>query len=289
MNVFLCLLAILLTGTAHAATVMKVKDGKVLAEGSMDNVRVGDNIALTDADGKVTGMGRVSQIKNRRAILELVSGQAEEGGRAEANVSSRSRSVSSTDSAGESSSRKDDVFHDPRRRAWGISLGKVEQRMNVTFTTGSVQLIGDGFHLSGFFEPLITGPVHWRAFSGFTNYKLTGTATTASCENSTSCGLSASFINAGLETLLPIYETRHYRLWVSASGRADIPLTTSTNAVQQSGLTIASSVAGTAGADWKFDFTQSAFLGFSKSQSLLSSEVVSSTGLTILTGYSKAF
>lgn len=78
-GVFLLSAFIAVAVQAHPS-IIKVKNQKVLVEGDVSGLQVGEQAAIFSADGAVTGFGKVVQVKGRRSLLDLVVGTANEGG-----------------------------------------------------------------------------------------------------------------------------------------------------------------------------------------------------------------
>lgn len=311
-------LGALLASSAFAEggpTISKIKDGKALVLGAGAIAKPGDYLLALDEDGRLAGLVKVQAVKGDRAIVQISGGDVTEGARLAAYAPAGSggeppvitsndmdgRSDTSTEAAStpsspaamtSASSANDGMFfpdQPTRRSILGGSILRLDQTMRVNFSAGSVEMKGEAWQFGGFWEPGWNGPVRLRGVGAITTSTLSGTASTASCASTRSCEFSSFAAMLGAELVYGFWENRHFRTWASGGARAELPLTKSTNAVKEEGLTIAPALSWGLGIEWRLGRDRVIPIGFVSLMNLQQAEGVETVGSGFFAGYGTTF
>lgn len=292
-------------------TISKIKDGKALVLGAGSIARTGDYLLALDGDGKLAGLVKVQAVKGDRAIVQIAGGDVAEGSRLAAytpgGVPSDAPAIISSDvsedgpapsaesasaaTTSASSANSGMFFPDqPTRRALiGGSILRLDQTMRVNFSAGSVEMKGEAWQFGGFWEPGWNGPVRLRGLGAITTATLSGTASTASCASTRACEFSSFAAMLGAELVYGFWENRHFRTWASGGARAELPLTKSTNAVKEEGLTIAPALSWGVGIEWRLGRDRVIPIGLTSLMNLQQAEGVETVGSGFFAGYGTTF
>lgn len=192
---------------AHAASVMTVKDKKVLLEiGGMEDTLVGDEFVLVDLEGKRKGLVKVKQVKGHRAIAELLKGSADEGYTLLRRKSEGSR-LSRAVRPDENEISSDSTFAKLSRYT-GESMGVLGSLVNtsmsvdvrggsgVTARTTGASLKGTSFGVLGYYDHPFLKEFHFRGMGGLEQVQGSGSIGTPDCGGSTSCDFSVMYLSA---------------------------------------------------------------------------------------------
>lgn len=270
------------------ATISKVKDGRAIVDGAPAEWIAGTVVMVKDSVGKKVGRAKVVQAKDGRVLIEAEKGELIVGG--EVDLPQKRNVAQAEDSpVAEVETTAPTKPSGKRPSSWGVAAVMTDQTMKVNFTSSSVTMKGTTMGALGYYEPGWDWPVRLRAIGGLTVFNLRGTASSASCDGSRTCGMDATFFSLGGEALYNFWQSRSLRAWVGAFGRGDLPLSLSTNAVKASGLTIAATYGAEVGLDWKLDFQSQMYFGLGPTENAMNSRTVSSSGLTMFAGYAHAF
>lgn len=206
-NLLILLVAAGLGSLAHAASVMTVKDKKVLLEiGGMEDTLVGDEFVVVDLEGKRKGLIKVKQVKGHRAIADLLKGTAEEGYTLLRRKSEGSR-LSRAVRPDENEISSDSTFAKLNRYT-GESMGvlgsfnmtsmnvQVRGGSGVTARTTGATLKGSGIGVLGYYDHPFLKEFHFRGMGGIEQVQGTGSIGTPDCGGGTSCDFSVMYLSA---------------------------------------------------------------------------------------------
>lgn len=189
------LLVCALSTTSHAATIAAVKDNKAIINLDGDQVQVGDSLYATNPEsGKKTGLLKVVQIKNNKAMVEIVKGRAFKGGSilaksaSDNSAPSKQRSAPAPAAKKQSSSpdyskafeaskgNKSFGIHKTLRDSYGLLAGL---QMNNMTTTASGKMSGSGFNVGGFYDYIFADSFAIEGIGSFEQFNVENSATSS--------------------------------------------------------------------------------------------------------------
>lgn len=193
----ICLIFLLLTAPfAHGASVLQVKGTKAMIDiDGLDVVEPGTQLVAIDAQGKRRGLLRVTQVKGRRAVADIVKGRAEKGFELEGRASSSSMGRMSREEASPSFSASG--------KAAGVMLGLIQTSMSASFKAGTGTLTrdvtttmgGSSFGLTGYYDHPINPRFQIRGVAGYEQLAASGSIDTADCSGTTTCDFNVSYLS----------------------------------------------------------------------------------------------
>lgn len=180
--------------SAHSGTIQNVKGNRALIVMDGDEFQVADEIFSIDANGKKRAILKVTQVKNGKALTEIVKGKPEIG------QTTLSKSAPAMDAASEST-----VKSKLSNKSWGV-LGSFEMdTMSASFTSGTgvsarnvtTSMSGTGFGAYGFYDYPITSSIQAVGIGGIQMYNATGTTALPDCGNATTknCNFNITYLN----------------------------------------------------------------------------------------------
>lgn len=161
-NLFICLLCLTTTWTAQAATINAIKGDKAIITLSGEQVNVGDTMYATDANGKRTGLIKVLQVKNNKAMVQISKGRAVKGGGIAPRAAASAPAKTAQQTTPTKNSKTGDfsqAFESSKgNRSFGIhrtlkdSYGLLGGFQMNSMTVDNTELNGSGMNLGGFYS-----------------------------------------------------------------------------------------------------------------------------------------
>jgi hypothetical protein len=213
--------------------VEKVRGNAVLVNGEELPLNVGDEF-LTSSDGeRKTGWIRIKNIKNNRAVAEILKGSVSVGQRLIPKATSKNRSD-------DSGSHGADVRDRSRgKRAWGLLLGYSMDSMKFTAGDSNVppvhtepaSLSGSSYKLKGFYDRPWTDTFGLRLLGGLDGFNGTYSAQSAviNRNGAATSSVSVTFIALEAEIFWNIYKTQRVTYWLGAGYSFEYAMSSSTN------------------------------------------------------------
>ena len=184
-----------LSKPSHAATIAAVKENKAIINLEGEQVQVGDSLYATNPEsGKKTGLLKVVQIKNNKAMVEIVKGRAVKGGSILAKSATASATTSNQRSAPSTSTKKQSSspdyskafeaskgnksfgIHKTLRDSYGLLAGL---QMNSMTTTASGKMSGSGFNVGGFYDYIFADSFAIEGIGTFEQFNVENTSTSS--------------------------------------------------------------------------------------------------------------
>lgn len=205
MNLLMASVFLIWTSASLAATVSAVKGTKVLISLEEDTAEVGDEFYLINpASGKKTAIIRIKQIKDQKALAEIVKGKAQNGFTLQAKAATpMSADVPSTSSS-EQSIEKDTSYLRMLKDSYGLTAGYIMNTMNaeISYKDGfgitrqtSANMSGSGFTVGGFYDYAFNADFSGRAVASFEQFNVTGNSSAAGCSGTTACDAKINYLS----------------------------------------------------------------------------------------------
>lgn len=205
--------------------------------------------AINFDTGKKTAILKIKQIKDTKAIAEIVKGKASAGQTIQVKTNSTGQPESATDAVSTFN------FQKMPRNNFGLGLGYLSQSMNakVIKTTGTdtTSMAGSGLSLGGFYEVAFG-----RSFTGvmraqFEQFNVTGTIQNPpGCSDTTNCDAVFNFLSLYGSGKLYLYQEK-VRLWASAGFGMSFPASKSSTALDVSQSTMLQTYTISLGVDYQ--------------------------------------
>lgn len=273
-NIIIALSLILfIQSSATAATITAVKNGKTLINLDGDEVAEGDEFFLINpATNKKVGIIRVKQVKNGKALAEILKGRADVGYSLRAKASSGAGAVAAARSA-ESETAKEARSEEPTegsdrtprdtsylrylKPSFGVLGELLQNTMTVSIkdyfnATESVALKGTSFGAGGFYEFIATPDISVRALVALEQYNASGTSSILGCDGKTSTNCSANIMYLSAYGLGKYYFTQsRLRFWGGAGGGFLVAVSKSATALNESNIATNQILTLAIGGDWQ--------------------------------------
>ncbi len=222
---------------ALALRPVAIKGNRTLVDLEGESLSAGDRLTARSNDGRTRALLEVKQVKNGRAVADVVKGRMSmdlnlvlAGGKA-------------ARSAGRSGGGKS---------AWGFTAGMANNAMTVKLTSGSVSLAGSSFNVSGFYQPHIDGNFSARVLVGYETLQATGTSTVCA---SSECKVNISYL--GIETVVRYSFVRNQTMdvWAGAGLGFLFAIGKDSNILDTSKISTNQTIVGSLGLDYKLSRT----------------------------------
>lgn len=242
-RLFTACLFLLWTSSSLAASVSAVKDSKILINLEDDSTTEGDEFYLINpASGKRAAIIRIKQVKNQKALAELVRGKADIGFTLQAKAPSpMSTDVPSSANSETQSERKSTSYLRTLKDSYGVLGGYIMNTMNadvsykdgfgVTQTT-SANMSGSGFTVGGFYDYAFNSDFVGRGLASVDQFNVAGTASAAACTSSTNCDAKINYLSLyALGKWYPLQSK--YRAWIGGGMGYLLALSKSSTALNE--------------------------------------------------------
>lgn len=208
-----------------AQTVSAIKGQKALLDiGSMD-LGSGDRVFSLDEAGKRRALLQVKQVKNGKAIADIVKGTPQVG---HTLALSKKAATASADSSSDSESTSQSSRGRKATGGYGFTFALMMNEMKISNfdPTGSVfpgtysfKMTGTNFGVGGFYDYRMTREWFVRAHGTFEMFDVKKSEDLAICDDATSTDCNAKFMQLGLYgTFNYVFSPSPFRSWAGAGG-----------------------------------------------------------------------
>lgn len=212
------IIAFIFSSPAFAATVQSIKNEKMLINLSGQSVHVGERFFLLDASGKKKALIRIRQVKDDRAIAEVIKGQVQVGFKLSSAPSSAA--TPPVNAASEKPSPRKSYTRASAQvgNSWGVLGSLLQNNLQANFipagssTKTSVAMKGTSFGVLGFYDYTFSPEIQFRALGGLEMFKVSGTGNATDCDGGSDCNVDISYLSTygGLKYY---FYNRNFKLW----------------------------------------------------------------------------
>ncbi len=203
------------TENLRADQVAQVKGQKALLEFDQTTTTPGEEFYTLDGEGKRKAILRITQVKGKKALAEILRGKPEAGHSLSPKVapsqpssltsntpdkSARKKKRKSLDPTHEQSEETTYFAASPSAPSWGGLANFYMNSMTAkTIVTGprevTVNLQGNSFGIGGFYDYRWSPHLGIRGIGAFDQYQLSGTTPFNDCDNTTNCSVSINYLS----------------------------------------------------------------------------------------------
>ncbi len=209
-------IAFILSIDGTAATVQSIKNEKMLIALSGQHVQVDEKFFLLDANGKKKALIRIRQVKDDRAIAEVLKGHAESGYKLSVDP------IKSPAEAAPSSNITYTRVNSQAGNTWGVLGSLLQSSMLADFIPAgasartSVTMKGMTIGVLGFYDYSFSPEIQLRALAGLEPFKVSGTSGASDCDGSSDCNVDITYLSTygGVKY---IFYNHAYKIWAGAS------------------------------------------------------------------------
>lgn len=238
-------LLLCLTTPVWAVKIIAVKDTRAMIDGEGEALNVGDRFIGRDENGKARVLLEVKQVKNNRAIANVVKGKAEAS-----MTLSRSGSGSSSAAGARASAPRS---RGSSKSSAGLMVGFANNAMTVKpGGGGSVSLSGTSFALSGLYQLPIEGAFGARLLVGYETLTASGTGDGAVCTN---CEVDLSYLGVEALAKYSFVQNTSMDVWAGAGLGFLVAMNKSSNILDTSKISTNQTIVAALGLDWKLSPT----------------------------------
>lgn len=183
---------------AFAAQVINVKGNKVLIDLQGLEAKPGDEFYGMNAENKRKAILRLSQVKNGKAVAELLKGSAEIG----FSLQPRTGAPAPSASQPKRRTKKENYtsLRSKQQHAWGVILNVLMNTMSASFngSTGSrvtADMKGNSFGVNGLYDYPMSDRFFIRGLAGYDQYQLTGSVANNDCDSSKTCTVNVNYLS----------------------------------------------------------------------------------------------
>ncbi len=258
--IFAFSLILFLQSSGFAATITQVKNQKALINLDGDEAAEGDEFFLINPAGKKVAVIRIKQVKNGKALADILKGKADVGFTLRAKASSGAGAVAAsrsaeaeetkpTDTAApseEESSRKsnrDTGYLRNLKDSYGV-LGEyllntmsvaVKNTVTVPNPTDTVSLKGSSFGAGGFYDYIATSDIAIQVSALLEQVNASGQSKILGCDKGLSYDCSVNITYGSFYGMGKYYLTQsRYRIWGGVGGGFLLALSKSATALNES-------------------------------------------------------
>lgn len=256
--IFALTLILIFQNTSFAASVTQVKNQKVLINLDGGDAAEGDEFFLLNFAGKKAAIIRIKQVKNGKALGEILKGKGDVGFTLQAKAASgagaaaAARSAETETAASPSSettedntvkSNRDTGYLRTLKDSYGLVGEYIMNTMNVnvknTATTPALTdvaaLKGTSFGVGGFYDYVATPDIAIQASALLEQIQAKGTTSIPGCAGGTSTSCDVNITYGSLYGLGKYYLTQNrYRVWAGVGGGFLLALSKSATALNES-------------------------------------------------------
>lgn len=288
-------LACLVPNLAFSASVLKIRDNRILIEFKQDEIiETGTNLSFRSKDGNRKASLIVRQVKGKRAIAELVSGQVQVGDdirvlEKEA-PPSRAKSPPAVLEKEAPPIRTKDAAPANRKirtnqASWQLHMGLSRQTQTVQLTTTTASLEGMALHLRAMRSERLfkMRNLEWEALLALEQLKASGSISVQACGGGSACSFEALALSPGARLAYLPWGVGKYHAKFKAGLDFALPITLSSNVVAQTGLTPLTFL--TLGASMRVGIGANEYLPLSLETSLYQAGGITISRLLFTVGY----
>ena len=249
---------VLLSSESFAASVTAVKNQKVLINLEGADVAVNDEFFLINREGKKVAIIRLKQIRNDKAIADILKGKGETGftlqakassvgtstgaatAKSEVNEAHKTEKSAPTEASEDRGTARDTSYLRALKDSYGIMGEYLMNTMAVleknTFnnTTETANLKGTGLGIGGFYEYAANRDITVRFLGVLEQYNASGSISILGCAGQTSKECDAKIMYLNAHALAKYYFNQdRYRFWAGGGGGFLVPLSKSSTALNE--------------------------------------------------------
>ncbi|MGE5085925.1 MAG: hypothetical protein ACM3MG_06450 [Bacillota bacterium] len=237
------LITLAISSTALAAKITVVKQGKGLVDLEGDSAASGDRFFAVDPSGKKRALVEVKQVKNGKAVINVLKGTIAAG------YSITPSTTSSSDKRGGTEQSNEKSLSGSNRSSWGMTAGFVNSSMTAKTTSGSVSMSGTSFDLLGYYQTYLDKNISVRAFGGYQTLSVAGSGSFL-CNGSSNCTADLSYLGLGALVRYSFYRTQSLEFTAGAGLGFLFAMNKSSNILDTSKITTNQTVIGSLGLDY---------------------------------------
>jgi hypothetical protein len=193
-------LLLLLNSETSAQTIKLVKGRKVLIELQGSAAEINQEFFSVDASGKKKSLLKIVQVKNGKAVANILKGKPLAGQNLQPRGGSKSSAATSESSP---SSEKGASSSGPAPRSkiesWGILGSYGLNKMTATKTSNAINYVasmtGAGFGILGFYDYPMSENFVLRGMTGVEQFVVNGDVTAAVCNSSLACEVNIMYLS----------------------------------------------------------------------------------------------
>lgn len=232
----------LISLSAHAGTIKKVKANAVVIEGI--EVSQGDLVYAVDSNGKKRGLIEITKAKGDRAAGRIKKGKARPGMSVQLKGATQAPRVSES-----STETQFKESGSSATKLWlGAMVGYGMDSITVGYSNESVTTTGTGFSFKGAGDYHLGELLTLRALVGYESMNAKGTSTQNHCNNGSDCSTSISYLTFDFIGKFNLLKG-NFGMWLGGGVGFAVPLSKSTNILAEDSITTANVVYIGAGAD----------------------------------------
>ncbi|MFN7903981.1 MAG: hypothetical protein ACK5P5_02255 [Pseudobdellovibrionaceae bacterium] len=204
------------------AQIINIKGTKTLIDLQSTDAKPGDEFYGMNAENKRKVILKINQVKNGKAVAEIVKGTAEVGFTLQPRTGGPAPS-SSTAAPKKRSVKKESEDSSytslkSNRGAWGVVANVLMNSMSASFTGTNASKVtadlkGNSFGVNALYDYPLSKKFHIRGLGGYDQYSLTGTTANNDCDSSTTCTVNVNYLS-GYGIAKYHLMTNDTRLWL---------------------------------------------------------------------------
>lgn len=228
-----------------AASVTTTKNQKALIDLEGSDVSEGDEFYLLNSQSKKMAVIRIKQVKNNKALADILKGSASAGYTllAKPNKTLDSKSTNLQKSDPHSDIERSSQYLYGLRDSYGIVGESLINTMSVAVKntsvspalTDTVALKGSSFGLGAFYDYIATDDIAIQLAGLYEQLNVSGTSSIPGCSaaTSTSCSVNITYLSF-YGTAKYYFSRGHYRIWGGLGGGFLLALAKSATALNES-------------------------------------------------------
>lgn len=232
---------------AVAQTVTSVKGTRALLDLGGESWGPGDRVFAVDSQGKKRSLLQIRQVKNGKAVSDVVKGVPATGMSLMMGKKAGSTSASSSSTLTRKGLRSG--------AAYGYSIALMMNTMKISnyvwnSTSHSFDMVGTNFGAGMFYDYPLTSSWFARGNGTLEMFDVTKKYSSSVCKSGTTANCSASFMQAGFYgTFNYVFTPSPYRFWAGGGGGAVIYLNKESTVLNTSKFFFNTVIMGAAGID----------------------------------------
>lgn len=293
------ILSLLLSAPAWAATISQVKGSRALINLEGADTAAGDEYFALNARHKKVAVLRIRQVKDGKAIAEVIKGKPEAGfslqAKASGNAESKEKPAtnspsSATEEESSSGSNRDVSYSRTLKPSYGILGEYLMNSMQVSLKDAlnrrdTVSMSGSSFGVGGFYEYILTRDISLRLLGALEQFNVAGSTTITGCDSKTSTNCDTKIIYASAYGLGKYYFLQNkLRFWAGAGGGFLMAVSKSSTALDEGAISSNQVLTLALGGDWQL--SRKSYIPFSLEYNYFPpSDTVKATNIALKFGY----
>jgi len=200
-SIFFAFSLLVASHAALAAKVSVVKNNKLMIELEGENASPGAEYFVMNPQNKRVAIVKLTQVKNGRAVADLLKGSAKAGYTLQLKSGGSSAATSSSASSGSPSGG--DEYYDRKLsqkshsgNSWGVIGGYLMNSMTVSTSSMKIDMTGSGFGALGYYDYALSPSITFRGMGGLETYNVAGSNAAASPSNcTTNCDVKIQYLS----------------------------------------------------------------------------------------------